>query len=345
MQALPPLHVDYVAPDDGVGGFVDLLAATVNDPVALVLLTLGALAGLVGLLLAPRIVSIPDVSVAQRTLASYRPYLPWMLRLSLGLPLVGAGFNGYFISPSVDVSARILQVGIGFFLLFGLGTRVMALIGLGAYLVMWPLHPELTLAFEYVGGFLAIVILGAGQPSADGMFRRLTVTKGTLVNRYDLSRFTVKPLLTRLGLTTDALGPVLRVTLGVNFIYLGLTQKLLNGGQALSVVEKYNLTAVVPVSPELWVVGAGLAEIGVGVLLLSGLVTRGVAGVAFVLFTLTLFGLPDDPVLAHVSLFGLASALMVTGSGPYALRVTDILNRVRRQTKIPDTDVADPTDD
>ena len=41
--------------------------------------------------------------------------------------------------------------------------------------------------------------------------------------------------------------------------------------------------------------------------------------VAFGLFTTTLFGLPDDPVVAHISLFGLVSALLITGAGPYSV--------------------------
>ena len=70
----------------------------------------------------------------------------------------------------------------------------------------------------------------------------------------------------------------------------------------------------------------------VGVLRIAGVATRGVAAVAFVLFTLTLFGLPDDPVLAHISLFGLASVLMVTGSGPFALSVSSVTQRLSPTT-------------
>jgi len=81
-------------------------------------------------------------------------------------------------------------------------------------------------------------------------------------------------------------------------------------------VTKYNLTAVVPVDPGLWVVGAGVTEIAVGVALLAGFFTRGMAATAFLLFTLTLFGLPDDPVLAHVTLFGMVSAVLTLGAGP-----------------------------
>ena len=325
---ISPLHVRYVAPVEATRAFIGLLGDVLTDPIAVALLAGGAVVGLAALLLSPRLSAFPDVRVARQTLASYRPYLPWMVRLSLGLPLVGAGFAGYFISPAVPISARVLQVGLGFLLLFGLATRLTAAGGLLAYLVVLPFRPPLFLAFEYVGGFAAIVLLGAGQPSADGLLRRLAVTDGTIVRRLDLQRYRPDALLNSVGVTDALVGPVVRATLGVNFLYLGLTQKLLNGGQALAVVSKYDLTSVVPVSPELWVVGAGLAEIAVGSLLIAGVVTRGVAAVAFVLFTLTLFGLPDDPVLAHVSLFGLTSVLMVTGSGPFALSVSSLTSRL-----------------
>jgi len=62
------------------------------------------------------------------------------------------------------------------------------------------------------------------------------------------------------------------------------------------------------------VVGAGVTEIAVGLALIAGFFTRGAAALSFVLFTATLFGLPDDPVLAHVALFGMASAVFTLGS-------------------------------
>ncbi|MFW5956365.1 MAG: hypothetical protein ACOCQY_03065 [Halorhabdus sp.] len=77
---------------------------------------------------------LPDVAVARRTLQSYWPYVPWMLRLSVGLPLVGAGFAGYLFTPGLPVEARILQVSMGFLLLFGLATRLVAIVGLLPYL-------------------------------------------------------------------------------------------------------------------------------------------------------------------------------------------------------------------
>jgi len=330
MRAVPPprapsesvvAHVDYVTDDEGAAVEVaEFLGRVLADPTT-VLLVVAGLAGAVGaaivyLRYAHR---LTDVRVGIRTLASYRPYLPWMLRLGVGLPLVGAGFAGYYFSPSVAVEARLLQVGLGFLLLFGLATRLVACVGLVAYGAGLAVHfPTLLLASEYVAGFLAILVVGPGQPSADMLLRRVALTDGTVLSRArELP--TVGGVLGRAGVSRASAPVVLRAGLGFNFAYLGVTQKWLRPGQALAVVARYDLTSVVPVAPEAWVFGAGLVEVGVGTLLVVGLFGRGVATAGFVLLTTTLFGLPNDPVLAHVTLFGLTSALMVTGSGPYSL--------------------------
>jgi uncharacterized membrane protein YphA (DoxX/SURF4 family) len=313
------LHVRYVVEDWSSVAPAELFRAVLTDPGSVAAVAAGGVFGLVALAAVPYVNRVPDVRVARRTLASYRPYLPWMLRLSLGLPLVGAGFAGYLISPAVPAEARLLQVALGFLLLFGLAVRAVAAAGLVVYLSGLAATPNMLLAFEYVGGFLGILIMGAGQPSADGMFRRIAVTDGTVLSRLAPLHRAGEDVVRRLGGTPDRLPVVLRGALGFTFVYLGFVEKLMAPGVALAVVEKYALTNVVPVSPELWVFGAGVAEVAVGLLLLSGIATRAVAGLAFGLFTLTLLGLPDDPVLAHVSLFGLTSALLVTGGGPLTL--------------------------
>ncbi len=331
-------HVKYVTDGDGPEmGVREFLAAALGDPLNLGLLAIGGL-GVVAvaggyLRYATR---LPDVQVGIRTLRSYRPYLGWMLRLSIGLPLVGAGFAGYYFSPSVPAELRLVQVLLGFALLFGLATRLVAAAGLVAYLAGLATNfPELLLASEFVGGFLGILVVGPGQPSADMLLRRVVVTDGTLLSRF---RGTPTPgkLLNRVGLTHELAPILIRAGLGFNFVYLGVTQKWLQPAGGLEVVEQYGLTSVVPVSPELWVFGAGLVEFGIGVLFLAGCFTRGAAVAGFVVLTMTLFGLSDDPVLAHITLFGLTSALMITGSGRYSLDETLVPWLHRRLTVDPD---------
>lgn len=320
-------HVDYVIEDPG-GGIApfQFLVETLTAPTNLLVLAAGGtvVVSLVGAYLYVR-PTVTDVVVLRDVLAGYDDLVPWMIRLSLGLPLVGAGFVGYLFSPSVpfDRAARpvlrLLLIGLGFLLLFGLATRIVSSIGLTAYVLTLIANPPAILAIEYLPGFLALLVLGGGRPSADHILQQVASTEGTIYGRVD-------PVHRLKQYLDDLTGPyrrfvptILRVGLGVGFIYLGLVQKLGNPEQSLAVVAKYGLTRVVPVAPELWVVGAGLTEMAVGAALIVGFLTRLNAAVALLLFTMTLFGLPDDPVLAHVTLFGMASAIFVVGAGPFSI--------------------------
>lgn len=314
-------HVRYVTegsgdPVDAVRFVIDVLSDPLNAALFAGggLLVAGAAAGY--LYFRP---AAYDLTVLRTTLHEYVDLVPWMLRLSIGLPLVGAGFAGYFFSPAVPAVTRLFQVAVGFFLLFGFATRFVAAVALLAYLVRLPFEPMLLLASEYVGALLGIVLVGSGRPSADQMFKEVADDDRTLYSSIDPVRSISRRFDAVVSPYEDYAATAVRVALGFNFIYLGFVEKLLNPGRALQVVEKYDLTAVVPVEPGMWVVGAGLTEMALGAVLILGLFTRASCAVAFVLFTTTLFGLPDDPVIAHISLFGLASMLFITGSGPLAL--------------------------
>ena len=321
-------HVEYVT-DEEAGAGIEFVLEVLADPLNAVLVGgTGLLAAVgIGVYLWVR-PTIPDFVVLRSALAEYLTYVPWMLRLSLGLPLIGAGFTGYFFSPSLMTASleptaqallRIFQIGLGFFLLFGLGTRVVAGIGLTSYVVGVLLAPEIVLALEYIPGFLAIALLGSGRPSADHLLIRLGGSKGTYYNRIDPITPLARKAQRRIDPYTAYVPTILRVGLGATFILLGLGEKLMNPGPGLALVEQLNLTALIPVSPGMWVVGAGLAEVAFGVALILGLFTRATAAGAFILFTITLFGLANDPVLAHITMFGIASAIFTLGSGPLSV--------------------------
>jgi uncharacterized membrane protein YphA (DoxX/SURF4 family) len=315
-------HVQYVTPGGDAVDAVGFLLATLADPLNAALLGGGGAAGAVGLLAYLRVrPARHDVLRLRELLAGYRDLLPWLLRLSVGLPLVGAGFAGYLFTPLFTPSpatfVRLVGITIGFLLLFGFGTRLVAASGLVVYGWALTQSPNLLLAFEYVPGFLAIALVGGGRPSADQVVARMAADERTLYSRVDpFYRRVAVPFVERVDSFRQYVPLVLRAGMGVAFVYLGIVQKLANPGDSLAVVAKYDLTAVVPVDPALWVVGAGVVEAAVGVALLAGVFVRLFSGVAFLLLTTTLFGLPDDPVVAHISMFGLVSALLVTGAGP-----------------------------
>jgi len=318
-------HVEYVTPGGEPIPVLPWLIDALTTPFILAVLLGGFLATIAGLAAYLYIRPFPaDIAAFREAMADYEDLLAWLLRLSMGMPMIAAGFEGYLFSPAVELpyptALRLFGISVGFFLLFGLATRVTAVWALAVYLVALPSHPQLLLAFEFVPGLIAVALVGGGRPSADAVISRMADDDKTLYSQFDpFYRRVAVPFAERIEPYTQLTPIVLRVGIGLVFIYLGITQKLMRPGDALAVVDHYNLTAVVPVAPELWVIGAGLTEALVGVMLIAGAFTRGFSLVAFVLFTTTLFGLPDDPVVAHISLFGLVSALLITGGGRYSV--------------------------
>ena len=103
----------------------------------------------------------------------YVEYLPWMVRLSVGLVVIGAGLSRVRFMPTVESGSLfgLLLTGTGFLILLGLAVRPAALLALGAYVVTLLDHPELVMMLD-VGGALAVVaILGPGRPSLDDLLR------------------------------------------------------------------------------------------------------------------------------------------------------------------------------
>lgn len=314
-------HVDYVGPGGDHRAPGAFLAEVASDPAALALLAGGAVLSLaaVGLALRARD-RVPDLQALRDVLRSYRDLVPWMLRLSVGLPLVGAGFAGYLFTPAIPTGLRLPQVVLGFLLLLGLATRAAAAAALAGYLAtLLVAGAPALLAFEYVGGLLAIVLVGPGRPSADDMLAAVATRPNTLFHQLD----PVHPMAAwwdeRFG-DLEAWAPaVVRLPLGLTFLYLGVTQKILDPGPALALVDTLGLPTVGPLTPALWVLGAGLVEAAVGLLLVAGLLARLASSLAFLVLTTTLLALPNDPVLAHVTLFGLSSVVFTWGAGPASL--------------------------
>lgn len=339
-------HVDYVAPEGAAGGSIgDLLGPVLSNPGELAVLGVGALA-LVGSAIAWWRWGhhVPDVRVLRRALRGYDRFVPWMLRLSLGLPLVGAGFAGYLFTPVVPVGPRLPQVTLGFLLLLGLATRAAALVGLAGWVAATiGFGPELLLAGEYVGGFIALGLVGPGRPSADHMLAQLASTEGTWYHRLD-PVYEIAARFQSWIAPARAWAPVaVRGALGGTFLYLGIVEKLMNPGPAIELAVDLGLPGLLPLSAEMWVLSTALVEVCVGSLLVLGVFTRAASAAAFLVLTTTLFALPTDPVLPHVALFGLSSVVFTWGPGPARLDV--VFQPSRTPSEPPKNAGDDPTRD
>lgn len=306
-------HVDYVTDPAGSPDPIGFLVGVLADPVSMAVLLAGA-AVVLGIVLAWARWR-PLEGPRQRFVVQgqqYSEFVPWMVRLSVGLVLIGAGLSRVLFMPTLPASTPIALVltAAGLLILIGLAVRPAAIAALGAYLVALVSNPELVMMFDLAGGLAAVAVLGPGRPSLDDLLRAAfprgpgarAATENLGRGRFD----DLVPLLVRLGL-------------GGAFAASGIVDKLLVYEQALAAVEQYDLTAIVPVTPGLWVVGAFLVETALGLAILLGILTRASAIVGFAVLTLAMFALPDDPVIAHVGLFGLSSVLVVLGAGRWSV--------------------------
>ena len=306
-------HVGYVTDEEPSPDPLGFVLSALSDPASLLWLGGGAVVAVVLVVVWHRLRPLEAARERfVRRAGSYQPYVPWMLRLAVGLVIIGAGLSRALFAPNVPLGGwpYVVLTALGFLLLLGLAVRPVALLALAAYVVALIVDPRVIAIFDVAGGLAAIAVVGPGAPSLDDLLRaafpgapgREPATGSVPDARYG----DLVPLLVRLGL-------------GGALVASGIVDKVLIYEQALAAVDRYGLTSVVPVSPELWVVGAAAVETALGVAILLGVLTRFSAVLGFAVLTLAVFALADDPVIAHVGLFGLSSVLVVLGGGRWSV--------------------------
>ena len=266
-----------------------------------------ALAALIGIVLVALIIfwrtrpaSKRLLAKAQDKLMSYRELLGWIARLSIGIALIGAGTAKAFISPVLAGNAHIglVEILLGFLFLLGF-LLPLAYLGSIVLFVVGVTHSGyLAGNFDFLALVVAPLLLSAPRPGLDDILSIPQI---------------------KIGEKTRELVPlVLRIGLGVAFIFLAVYEKFMNPHDSELVVTLYHLQHAIPVPAALWVLGAGLVELVLGILLIIGFEVRLVAIVSFVVISLSFFYFQES-VYSHVTLFGAISMLVVLGAGKYSV--------------------------
>jgi uncharacterized membrane protein YphA (DoxX/SURF4 family) len=238
-----------------------------------------------------------------RSLERYARTGPLALRVALGVALLAAATAGWLFVPALPVErdpAGYALLGIevlcGALILVGLFTRYAAVVlaFLGA-VAMFPFNFESILEQVHILGIAVFLfIVGPGVVSFD-------------------ARRHAHQALDHRQAPAAALG-LLRIAMGFGIAYGALTEKLLNpdlAGALLAEKPFLNLLHGVGVSDPVFVWLAGVTELAIGVVILSGQITRPVMAVGFVLFTSTLivFGLPE--LIGHLPYYGIMLTLFL----------------------------------
>lgn len=301
LPAISFAHVGYVVPEGTIhekaGSDFDFLLNALRDPLNF-FLVLGTfvLISFAYFILRQNTWFLSKTKAVAERAASYYELTPWMLRLSLGIALIGAGVAKVLISPSFAGFPQLsfLQILLGFFLLAGFFLAPAVIVAIILFIFALSQNFYLLGNFDFLVAAIVLLVFANPKPGLDDLFGIPFFLPLKSLQKW-------APL-------------ILRVGIGGAMMFLAMYEKLLNPNLFAAVVENYHLTSVIPVSPEMWVLSAGLIEIAVGFLLFIGLRTRLVSAIAFLVLSLSFFYFSED-VYSHITLFGVLSVLFVTGGG------------------------------
>jgi len=231
---------------------------------------------------------------------------PTVLGLHVGVALLVSALLGILFSPNLRPNDELLGHAIlnaeamcGLMLLLGLATRpasvLLALLGI---IAMQPFTFEGILENVHILGIaLFFFIVGRGPFSLDRLRR-------------------VKPPVRNDEAPAWAL-TLLRVCLGFAIAFSALTEKLLDPGLAQALLDQrpfLNIVRPFGIADPQFAYLAGLTELVIGIVVLSGQLTRPVMAIGAVIFTLTLpvFGWAE--FLGHLPFYGIMFVLFMAPS-------------------------------
>lgn len=256
----------------------------------------------------------------RRDLGTLISWLLLILALHVAVPLVVAGVQRQLFVPNLSmpwtfvgglIGLTEIVIALGF--AYGALTRSAALALAGLFpigaLLFGPV--EMLEQLHMLGIAIFVAILGRGAFSFDGILA--------------LPR-------PRFRAWVPAAVPVLRVFPGLGIVWVGFTEKLWNLPLAVAFLERYPFNFM----PALgfnsftnadFAVAAGIAEVTIGALIVSGFLTRWVILAAWVPFNLTLPYLGWVELVGHLPIYGIMAVLLFWGNGREAVRTFQELAR------------------
>jgi hypothetical protein len=250
---------------------------------------------------------LPGVDVP--ALSRLVPWMPFALRLHLGVSLIGLLSMGVYLSPAMDLETTVGGIALGatmavvaVLMLTGWNARAAAGLLVAAApigMLEFGVGPVLQRA-DLLGLAVFILFAGAGRWSADAETGRATEA-----STLDLGRAIWS----------------LRVGAGVALIVVAFVEKLANPEMALAFLAEhpdFNVAALVglPMGDLEFVRLAGAIEVLFGLLLISGALPQAIVLIAGIPFNATLWFFGTDELLGHLPVYAAMLVLLVYGSDP-----------------------------
>ncbi len=241
-------------------------------------------------------------------LAYMEPCATALLAVHTGISLVWFAYQGNLFVPQLVLPPNLpgwllvaLQIFVAFTFITGLFDRAGALLLMVTFLLGFLFFPPLAMLgqLHYVGIGLALFVLGRTVPP-EWVARKLA-----WVSRYE----------------TEAVA-ALRILTGLSLVAAAFDEKLLAPELGRAFLAQYphfnfmrSLFGFGWFDDDLFVTAAGITEATIGILLITGVLTRAVILGMWVPFNLTVPLLPPVELLGHLPIFGIMYVLLLYGSG------------------------------
>jgi uncharacterized membrane protein YphA (DoxX/SURF4 family) len=251
-----------------------------------------------------------------KALERYAGLAPLALGLHVGIGLIAAAITGLLFVPALHIAddtegliLRVAELLVGAALLLGAGTRAAAvgLAALGA-IAMVPFSIESILEqVHLLGAAIFFFVVGRGPISIDRLFGQRRSLENDRAPHVALF--------------------ILRIAMGFGIAFVAFTEKLLNPAISAALLAQrpeLNVVRAFGIGDGQFAYLAGLVELVIGVVIMSGQLTRPAMAVGAAIFTATLpfFGWLE--LLGHLPFYGMMLTLFLAPY-PESPRVRDQL--------------------
>lgn len=308
-------HVGYVVPEKYIvraaGGDISYLLQIFSEPINYIIVISTFLFLLIAYTIFTKVMFVRRIKERIESHAKkYDLFVSWIIRLSLGITLIGAGVSYALVSPAIGANGWILfaQTVTGFLLLAGFLLTPAVSFAIIFYLIALTSNIYVIGNLDFLAMSIVFLILANPRPGIDDL---IGIPQVKLLKKYKK----YVPLIVRTGF-------------GVVMIYLSLYEKIFNPHLFEQVVINYSLTEIIPVSSPMWVFSTGSIEFIIGLLIFIGFRTRIVSVIAFVMLSFSFFYFKES-VYSHVTLFSALGVLFIVGSGKISID-NYIINRRRK---------------
>lgn len=231
-----------------------------------------------------------------------------VLRVALALSFIASAYFNSFLGPEIPLISLPLGLAlkpvlyiIGVFLLVGLFSEIVGMIGLAILLLVTLVYKDYTITyFNYYGEFIALILYGSMVFSLDSLLLKAS---------WFAKKF------------HDWEIPLIRITYGISILYPAITIKLLHPAIILQIVNQYKLNQInwlFPSDPLLISLGSGLTQVALGLFIIIGFETRLNSLATLVLYVLSIMFF-QEAVWPHYILLALALYLAINNGGEYSI--------------------------